>query len=218
MKESLSLVPEIKAEYETVYNEKSRALKIQKKIDSLGLPYIRVIDSEIDRYGNLSEDLKNFFPEIKYVQVIGNGLTLIPPSEIDRIYQCATRAVSGEEYLVLPIIKNSKNIFLPEMSVHFLIMYLLGMIARYHPETWGNIIKGEESGEIYIIKKFLDTTTRKFPNLILNRLTNRNFVFVSPQLETEKRLEYDQLEEITEHVKRRIGEELRMNLASRGLL
>ncbi len=177
MKELLSLVPEIKVEYETVYDEKSRVLKILRTQNRIYL-----VDSEIEKYTNLARDLKGFFPEITHVGETEIGICLLSyATEIPSI-----RAVSGEKYFVLPLRRHNQNLILPEMSVHFLIMYLLGMISRYRPKEWGETIQGEKTGEIYIIQKFLETVTRKFPNLILNKLLNRNFVFVSPQLESEK--------------------------------
>ena len=89
------------------------------------------------------------------------------------------------------------------------VLYLLGMISRYRPKEWGEIIEGEKSGEIYIIQKFLETVTRKFPNLILNKLWNRDFVFVTPRLEREKRLDKDELERIYDFVSNKRDNELR---------
>jgi len=198
MKELLSLVPEIKVEYETVYNEKSRALKVLRTRHGVG-----VVNTEIEKYGDLATDLIKIFPEIRHAQQFKNSVTIFQ-RDIPTI-----RAVSGEEYLILPLKRHDKNVFLPEMSVHFLIMYLLGMIVRYHLKEMGEIIKDEEKGDIYIVQKFLKITTRKFPNLILNKLRNRDFVFVSPQLETEKQLDRDQMEEIYEYVSRRMDTELR---------
>ncbi len=177
MKELLSLVPEIKVEYETVYDEKSRALKILRIQNRIYL-----VDSEIEKYKNLATDLKGFSPEITPIGKTEIGICIL--SSATKIP--SIRAVSGEKYLVLPLRRHNQNLFLPEMSVHFLIMYLLGMISRYRPKEWGETIEGEKSGEIYIIQKFLETVTRKFPNLILNKLCNQNFVFMSPQLEREK--------------------------------
>jgi hypothetical protein len=202
LKELLSLVPEIKAEYETIYKEKSRALKVSRRQRLLSL-----VDSEIDRYRNLTKDLTKFFPEITTVQKYKKTVTIWNSSSIPTI-----RAISGEEYFVLPLRRDNKNLILPEMSVHFLIMYLLGMISRYHLTEWGETAEGEKSGEIYIIEKFLEITTRKFPNLILNKLWNQDFVFVSPQLEGEKQLDHNELERIYEYISEKMSEGMRGDL------
>lgn len=201
MKELLSLVPEIKVEYETVYCEKSLALKIQRHRYGAF-----IVDTEIDQYRNLKEDLTKYFPKINSIQEVKKGLSLCPFRNIPTI-----RALSGEEYLNLPLGKYSKIIFLPEMTIHFLIMYMLGMIVRYHLSDWGRIIQGEESGEIYVVQKLLEVTTRKFPNLILNKLRNRDFVFVSPQYQHEKEMQLSdrQKEEMYRYISERIIREAR---------
>jgi hypothetical protein len=208
MKELMSLVPEVKVEFETVYNEKSRAVRILKNGRS-----VHVVDSELNRYVDLAKQIfsipgvnETYLP---HAQEIGNKLILHYSGINPQAKDPAMRAVTGEEYLVLPLNRNGNNVSVPEMSIHFLIMYLLGMLSRYQPEEWGEIIKGEETGEIYIVRKFLETTTRKFPNLVLNELRNRNFVFVSPSIEPRKGLDDKQLEEIYDYVNRKLAEELR---------
>lgn len=156
---------------------------------------------------NLQWERPNYFPKIRGVQLSRSGVSFWSIGDVP-----TTRAISGEDYLVLPLKRHDKNLFLPEMSVHFLIMYLLGMISRYHPKEWGETAEGEKSGEIYVIQKFLETTTRKFPNLILNKLWNRDFVFVSPQLEREKRLDREELERIYEYVSHEMAEEIRRHM------
>jgi hypothetical protein len=79
------------------------------------------------------------------------------------------------------------------------------MVSRYYPKEWGEIIEGKTSGEIYIIRKFLETTTRKFPNLILNKLWDRDFVFFSPQLDKETRLSDAELRRIYDYVEREMS-------------
>jgi hypothetical protein len=211
MKELMSLVPEVIVEFETVYNEKSRAVRILKNGRN-----VHVVDSEFNRYVDLAKQIfsipgvnETFLP---HAQTIGNKLILYYSGIHPQAQDPAMRAVTGEEHLVLPLNKNGNNVSVPEMSIHFLIMYLLGMLSRYQPEEWGEIIKGEETGEIYIVRKFLETTTRKFPNLILNELRNRNFVFVSPSIEPQKRLDDKQLEEIYDYVNRKLAEKLRRRM------
>lgn len=60
---------------------------------------------------------------------------------------------------------------IPSLTSHFLAMFYLGSIARYKPKEWGYKIQGEE---VYIIRKFLSVSTRRFPNVILNELWERH--------------------------------------------
>jgi len=208
LKELFSLIPEVKVCFETVYDEKSRALRIMR------VRYgINIVDSELQRYVDL-DSLINQIPKIherysKEYQKFEDRIHLWCVNH--EAEDCTIRAISGEEYLVLPLKKHTKNITLPEMSNHYLTAYLLGMLSRYHLKEWGEIIKGEESGEIYMIQKFLEITKRKFPNLILNEFRDRDFVFISPKvgIKTEKGLNDEQLEDIYDYVNRRIARDLR---------
>jgi hypothetical protein len=208
IKELSSLVPEMKVEFEEVLKEKSRTLKIEHS--DYG---INIVDTEIEDYKNLVTQLfriTGFQDKYAHPQVIGKKISLWSKNhEIDNFI---TRTISGEEYLSLPIEQNGRLLVIPEMSFHYLIMYLLGMLSRYQPEEWGKTIKGEESGEIYFIRKFLDITARKFPNLILNELHNRDFVFIGTRLEAEKKLSTKQLDEIAEYTNGYIGEKMRRRM------
>jgi hypothetical protein len=209
LKELVSLIPEVKASFETVYNEKSKALKV------VHIPYgISLIDSELQKYADL-EDLIRSIPDVdkrysKNIQRFEDRINLFCINGQTR--DPTIRAVSGEKYFVLPLRKGMTTVIVPEMSVHYLIAYLLGMFSRYHLKEWAELVEGKKSGEIYIIQKFLDTTKRKFPNMILNEIHNRNFFFTSPKIEVEEKgLSKGQLEEIYEYVSEKLGRELRVS-------
>ncbi len=206
LKELFSQIPEIKTEFETIYNEKSRAL-----YTSPGEYGIEIIDSELEKYGDLDyllNQIPGFSEKYRIVNKSEERCWLINIQY--RTPDLMKRSISGDKYFVLPIVKEDV-LLLPEMSVHYLIMYLLGMISRYQPEEWGKVITGEDSGEIYFLKKFLYVTRRKFPNLVLNELRDREFFFVSTTMDKSenRQLSRRQLENIYDYVKRKERSELR---------
>ncbi|RKD22865.1 hypothetical protein BEP19_11545 [Ammoniphilus oxalaticus] len=67
--------------------------------------------------------------------------------------------------------------FIPEILVHYMLMYTLGMICRYETELWGEMIFSLSSTEMFIIQEFLAINERKFPNMILNLLFQERFIF-----------------------------------------
>jgi len=206
LKELFSLIPEVKVNFETVYDLKSRALKVEH------VKYgISIVDSELQKYENL-ESLVAEIPHVseRYMKTYqrANGKLFLYCANADA-QDPIIRAISGEEYIVLPIKKGSTVIVVPEMSVHFLTMYCLGMISRYPLKEWGKTISGGESGEIYIVQKFLEVTKRKFPNLVLNELRDRTFMFSNPSIETEGKMSEDQLKDIYEYVKNELNRDLR---------
>lgn len=211
LKELFSLVPEVKVSYETIFKEKSKALKVVHTHHGFTVG-IDVLDPELEKYVDL-ENLIASIPDIekKYHKNMNRYNDRIHLSCFHTDLPDPTiRAVSGEEYIVLPLKKEAATVIVPEMSVHYLIAYLLGMFSRYHLKEWAELVKGEKSGEIFIVQKFLDTTKRKFPNMILNELHNSNFFFTSPKVEVEeKELSEEQLERIYEYVNEKFARELR---------
>ena len=204
LKQLFSLVPEVKVEFETVFKEKSRTLKTEHT--DYG---INIVDTELEKSLNLEillAKIPGFQDKYAEPKRIDNKIFLwCNDSQIDDL---TIRLISGEEYLTLPIEQNGRFLAIPEMSAQYLIMFLLGSLSRYQPEEWGKTIKGEESGEIYLVRKFLDITIRKFPNLILNELHNCDFVFMGTRVETENRLTTKQLDEIAEYTNRKIAKNL----------
>ena len=71
----------------------------------------------------------------------------------------------------------SPTAVLPEITTHFMIMYILGMLCRYETERWGEIIFSFSSEDMYIIHEFLSISSRKFPNMIYDVLMKERNIF-----------------------------------------
>ena len=84
----------------------------------------------------------------------------------------------GEEFLVSSLPVGENFIYLSQISVHFLILYLLSMLSRYYVNIWQSENSTDEDRYFYIIEKFLDISERKFPNLILNEILNKEIIFL----------------------------------------
>ncbi|WP_083248511.1 YaaC family protein [Desulfuribacillus stibiiarsenatis] len=74
--------------------------------------------------------------------------------------------------------KIHKDINLPEISVHFILMFILGMLCRYESECWGEILLSSSTSDMFIINDYLNISMRRYPNLILNQLFDELFVFI----------------------------------------
>lgn len=66
---------------------------------------------------------------------------------------------------------------IPELFVHYALLFALSMLCRYEPPLWGEMIHGMASEEMVLIQEFLQVTQRKFPNLILNELFEEKILF-----------------------------------------
>lgn len=63
---------------------------------------------------------------------------------------------------VLPTNRNSFS-FLPELLVHYLILYNLSMVCRYETDWWGELFHHYPSNDLPFITEFLDITKYKVP-------------------------------------------------------
>lgn len=83
---------------------------------------------------------------------------------------------TGKAYLRYPL---AEDVLIPEISLHFMVMFVLGMLCRYETEKWGEMILTLFSQDVFIINEFLNLSTRKFPNLILDELFDEQYIFSS---------------------------------------
>lgn len=62
---------------------------------------------------------------------------------------------------------------LPELLLHYLLLYNLGMIARYEIDWWSELIKMMPNEDYPFIQSFLDLSLKKGPFLIYQFLSNK---------------------------------------------
>lgn len=66
--------------------------------------------------------------------------------------------------------KRDQFLKLPEITIHYLILYNIGMIARYETEWWYELLTQHVSDDYVFIQQFLMVTENKFPKYILKFL------------------------------------------------
>ncbi|MGM9928041.1 MAG: YaaC family protein [Bacillus sp. (in: firmicutes)] len=71
-------------------------------------------------------------------------------------------------------IKGNPECLLPELLVHYLLLYNLSMIARYETEWWLDLTKTKPTIDFPIIRKFLSISQEKIPFLISNWLLHEH--------------------------------------------
>lgn len=72
-----------------------------------------------------------------------------------------------------------ERLMLPEVTIHLLTMYVLGMLCRYDGDLWGRMHFSFYSQDLYLIQEFIHISPRKYPNLILNLLFGEIYDFRS---------------------------------------
>jgi len=88
------------------------------------------------------------------------------------VFPQLSETLDGRHFLYLP---ESPEQF-PESCSLFGAMFLLGMIVRYYPHIWIDLLE-KHHPLVQIVEAFLPIAQRKFPNLILNNLAGDSYVF-----------------------------------------
>jgi hypothetical protein len=103
-------------------------------------------------------------------------LTLMFPEKLScNIHSPIHYSLSNEEY-VLSMNKDSACYTFPELLHHYLLLYNLGMIARYETEWWSELLKTMPNDDYPFIAQFLNITLTKGPYLIYEWLTTERFI------------------------------------------
>ena len=71
----------------------------------------------------------------------------------------------GEFYLPTSRDRLSK---LPEILIHYLILYNLSMISRYETEWWYDLLLGSSNDDYPFILRYMEIAKRKIPYFVLN--------------------------------------------------
>ncbi|SFX31275.1 YaaC-like Protein [Thermoactinomyces sp. DSM 45891] len=66
----------------------------------------------------------------------------------------------------------------PEMEAEYLLLFSLSMLSRYEPPLWAEVMDATTSMEGILIQELLHIVQRKFPNLMLNQLHRKEYVYL----------------------------------------
>lgn len=77
-------------------------------------------------------------------------------------------------------LSTERRLHLPEYIFHLMLMFHLGMLARYETERWGEIVFTFGSDELFLIHELLQQTERYYPNLLLNEMLDEQLIFKHP--------------------------------------
>ncbi len=172
-----SFIPELKDDYEMIFNKKSLAIKVDRVKDENGVYLFYqgdYFDNE-DLINNYFNNLPNFEKYYFTPNVSKDHMSCYKkPYEKGDI---VIRNIMGEEFFISSLNQDNRFIYFSQITVHFLILYLLSMLSRYYINPWVSENSLDENRYFYIIEKFLDINMRKFPNLILNEILNKELIF-----------------------------------------
>lgn len=179
--ELLGSIPEIYKEF----------VELLDKSDLYLIPLERVISDEEDSFTSNSKVLLETEVESKIQFVINyreNYLKYGTTRSGKVVFRTKLNGESlvkqsffNENYFPVGHEKNGKLYDFDSLFYEYLILFTLGTICRYHPQIWTPFVRLDNSGEVNFIEKFLNTSRRYFPNIILDKLQGERH-FYSNQL------------------------------------
>ena len=191
----LAAIPELQASYQALFHDVTFYpvfIPEQKSVQGKGMPFF-IEESILDAYhltaAAFVERLNRYRPKADYrfllhqPAVTGGNLTVFwlhnRISHVNRWSQGFDHPwfredVQGGIYLYAGKCRPAP---LPEILIHFMLLFALSMLSRYDPPVWGEIVFGFGSEDLVLIHEFLQVTQRKFPHLILNLLFEEKFLF-----------------------------------------
>lgn len=177
LEDLFSFIPELIDDFENIFNKKSLAIKVDRIRDEDGeyLFYDGNYFVDVSILNDFFNNIPNFDKYYLPLLVSSKGIVCFKRPQSDE--DIVLRNIMGEEFLVSSLPSGEKSIYLSQITVHFLILYLLSMLSRYYVNLWLSEKSSEETRYFYIIEKFLDISERKFPNMILNEILNKEIVF-----------------------------------------
>ncbi len=160
MEELLLEIPEIQDTYEYLFNKK--AFIPFRSENTLPL------DEEVLKHFHMSQSLfKNYLSER-----LGNRGNWIQDNTLQINNQIDTppiRLNQKEDLFYLPISRSIAN-DIPEILIHYALLYNLSMIARYETEWWVELLKNHANEDYPLIRELLLISEQKTPRLILDLL------------------------------------------------
>lgn len=199
LEDLLCFIPELKDDFENVFNKKSLTIKVNRIKDEDGeyLVYDGDYFSDDSIKKNFFENIPNFDKYYLSPSFIANRMVCFKKPVVEG--EIVLRNIMGEEFLVSSLFTHEKFIYLSQISVHFLILYLLSMLSRYYINIWLSEKSFDEDRYFYIIEKFLDISERKFPNLILNEILNKEIIF-SVEYYNPSGFDFDEIKSMVEEI------------------
>lgn len=103
-------------------------------------------------------------------EVSGRYLVTVSADNIANILPTIYQDIRGNLYYVEPLLK---ELYLPEICLHFLIISALCNIMRYSPHEWNNILSNKISSDFsLLVSKYLHLFELKYPMLLAHQFTN----------------------------------------------
>jgi hypothetical protein len=108
-----------------------------------------------------------------------NAVVLRPRLQATEAQTILPRGTDGRLYLPLLHRKGTSEFYHSPLFMYATALYALSVTCRYRAREWGKLISRDDSGDLELIRNFLQSAIRQVPNLVLDQLHGSVFVFTS---------------------------------------
>ena len=201
VRDILSYIPDIKAEFEECYSPATSNCipveTVKRKNDKLDRIHLADLKSDFQK-----ESIVDFDKAYLNAQKTNEYIIL---REKLKSKEVGIFSMSGQKNLTVYSKRDGKNYYIDQLMAIFLGLYSLSVLSRYHPATWYPFVQRDDTGEKGLIEDFLMAASRKLPNLTLNFILGKEIHFLCNTMGTvDLSKDYD-----PEEVRKIVHEEIR---------
>ncbi|PWK15767.1 YaaC family protein [Tumebacillus permanentifrigoris] len=180
LKDMLSVCPEVHNIYEKYYGEPARILALYSLEESNDPNYKMKISSySNDAFIRFPEMTEHFDLEADLLHGVGYVFSSKSTVQTRPDYLGVYEPYVGGRYVVGGLkFYNEVGFdtkYLSPVTIDYLAMHTLSIVARYKQDFWGSIISGHDTGSISLISLYLSVVKRRFPNAILEKMFGEEF-------------------------------------------
>lgn len=176
MGEVLEFIPELSPLFLNIF-QKPTFLKVDSKMDSYSLP-----ESILDVYHMTENRFIDFFKGKAMVPIrnchYSEGKIIFQLEGINAKEPTPLKYHLEGHHYSFPLRRDRTMFLFPELLLHYLLLYNLGMIARYEVDWWSELTKMMPNEDFPFIESFLGITLTKGPYLIYQYLKGRGGIMV----------------------------------------
>jgi len=215
LKELLSQIPDLFDMFTLVYKEVPNIMPL--KASKLGYS-VGGSNEYLSQIKEKMQGIETYLGENKVGMSVFCGSTgfsihfmppfMPPPAKTLKELDLSLASVSGVEYFRIFPIVDLQPLILKEASIHYMLIFSYGMLARYQAARWGKYIDPNYSNEAEIINKSIFICKMRYLQLLAGYLFETEFQF-SDSIEIP---ENEIVDKISEVIKRILPDELKKYL------
>jgi hypothetical protein len=180
VEEVLCSIPDLKQDSERCYPTALPYVIPIEMVQRSGVVLERIVPSDLSRYPT---------PQDAFSRVLNFDKAYLAPQcgkQIDYTIlhrklggtELGTYSIFGQKHLQIGHKKGGHLLSPNQEIIMYMGLFALGHISRYRPEIWTPFVRGDETGEILVIERFLAICHRYLPNLLLNAIQAERIQFV----------------------------------------